>query len=447
MKILDPKNKKLLIIIGSVLVILIVVAVVLVLVKNTSKNNNNTSSVGTGQLVYWGLWEPSSVIQPLIDEYESAHQGITILYSQQTSTNYESRLYTRLQQASSSSDPAPDIFRIHNTWISKYYKYLYPLPSSIMSKSTYASTFYPTAVSDFTAKDGNIYAMPLEIDGLVVYYNKQLLANAGVTTPPTDWDSFIELAQKLTKKNSSGQITQSGLAIGTSKNVTHASEIVSFLLLEEGVDVIDDSRTTVTLTSTKAESVFDTYTSFAMGDDAIWSPSLGTDINMFEQGKLAMMIAPSWRAFDIMEAAPSIEFGMSTLPQLAANQEPIYFSTYWGEAVNKNCSNPTAAWDFINFLAQKEQQKAYYSNAAKIRAFGEPYSRVDLNSDLIGNSYTKAIGESASNMVSWSMGDESFVKATLNDAITDIAENKKETNVVLKTAEEEINTQLAQTNK
>lgn len=447
MKILDPKNKKLLIILGSVLIVLVVVAVVLLLINANSSKKNNPSSVGTGELVYWGLWEPASVIQPLIDEYESAHEGISILYSQQTYTNYESRLYTRLQQASSSSDPAPDIFRIQNTWTPKYYKYLYALPSSIMTKSTYASTFYPTAVSDFTAKDGNIYAMPLEIDGLVIYYNKQLLATAGVTTPPTDWDSFIELAQKLTKKNSSGQITQSGLAIGTSKNVTHAAEIISFLMLEQGVDIIDDARTTVTLTTTKAEAVFDTYTGFATGDNAIWSASLGTDINMFEQGKLAMMIAPSWESFDIIQAAPSIEFGMSTLPQLAANDQPIYFSTYWGEAVSKNSKNPTAAWDFINFLIQKDQEKAYYSNAAKIRAFGEPYSRVDLNSELLNNSYTAAIGQSATKMVSWQMGDESFVKATINDAITDIAENGKETNTVLKTAEEEINTQLAQTNK
>lgn len=379
---MDKKKKMLLIILGSVLVIVIAITVVLLVIKANS--NKNTSSVGTGELVYWGLWEPASVVQPLIDEYEAAHPGIKILYSQQTYTNYESRLYTRLQQSSSASEPAPDIFRINNTWTSKYYKYLYPLPSSVMSASTYASTFYPTTVSDFTAKDGKIYAMPLEIDGLVVFYNKQLLSKAGVSTVPTDWDSFISLAQELTKKDSSGRITQSGLALGTAKNITHAPEILSFLMLEEGVDLIDETRTTVTLTTTKAESVLDTYTSFATGDDAIWSSDLETDLNMFYEGKLAMMIAPSWQAFDIIQSAPTIEFGTAVLPQLAANDKPIYYATYWGEAVSKNCSNPTAAWDFINFLAQKEQQKEFYSNASKIRAFGEPYSLVELNSEKVG---------------------------------------------------------------
>lgn len=442
---LDPKKKKFILIGSIALGIMIVLAVILLLVKTNS--NNEEDELGTAELVYWGLWEPSSVMQPLIDEYESMHSGITILYSQQTYTNYESRLYTRLQQSTTSSEPAPDIFRVHNTWIPKYYKYLYALPASTMSASTYASTFYPTAVSDFTAKDGNIYAMPLEIDGLVVYYNKQILAKAGVTEVPTDWDSFIELAQKLTTKTSAGKITQSGLAIGTSSNVTHAVDILSFLMLQQGISLVDDSKTTVTLNTTKVESVVDTYTSFALGEDAIWDSSLGSDLNMFYQGKLAMMIAPSWAAFDILQSASTIEFGMAKLPQLAANETPIYYSTYWGEAVSKNCSNPKAAWDFINFLAKKEQQQQLFSNAAKIRAFGEPYSLVELNSDLKSNTYLSAIGESASQMESWAMGDESFVKATLNEMITSIVEDGKDAKVALKEAETEINTQLAETNK
>jgi multiple sugar transport system substrate-binding protein len=447
LKTIDPKKKTILLVSIIGLVIVVVVTVVLLLINANSKNSDNTSEVGTGELVYWGLWEPSSVIQPLIDEYESTHNGITILYSQQTYTNYESRLYTRLQQSTTSSEPAPDIFRIHNTWIPKYYKYLYALPSTVMTKDEYASAFYPTATADFTAKDGNIYAIPLEIDGLVVFYNKQLLSAAGVTTPPTDWDSFVELAQKLTKKSSTGKITQAGLAMGTSKNVTHAAEILSFLMLEQGVDIIDETKTQVTLTTTTAKNVMDTYTSFASGTDATWDSSLGTDLNMFAQGKLAMLIAPSWEAFGIIQSAPTIELGTAALPQLSANQDPIYFSTYWAEAVSKNSTNPKAAWDFLTFLAQKEQQKTLYSNAAKVRAFGEPYSLVELNSELAGNQYTSAIAASASKMVSWQMGDESFVKASINEAITSIVEDGTDTQTALKKAETDINNQLAQTNK
>ncbi len=44
---------------------------------------------------------------------------------------------------------------------------------------------------------------------------------------------------------------------------------------------------------------------------------------MFYQGKLAMMIAPSWTAFDILQSAPILNSEWPKLPQLVANANPI----------------------------------------------------------------------------------------------------------------------------
>lgn len=452
---MDEKQKKTLIIIGIVLfVLMIITAVLLIINKNRNSSNGDNGSGNsiipsgtTVELAYWGLWEPTSVMQPIIDEFEDKYPNIKIQYSQSTFTNYESRLYTRLQQASSSNDPAPDIFRIHNSWVPKYYSYLSPLPASIMTTAEYAENFYNTVVDDFTAKDGNIYAIPWEIDGLMVYYNKALLAEVGAQKPPEDWDSFFELAQKLTKKDASGRITQSGLAIGTSRNIRHSAEILSFFLLQEGVNVIDETRTKVSLNTPKAQAVFNTYTNFARGDTAVWSPTLKTDLEMFFSGKLAMMIGPSWRTFDIIEAAPTIEFDTSPLPQLKANEEKIYYATYWGDAVSKNAVNTDAAWTFVKFLAEKEQQMSLYSNASQIRAFGEPYSLVELNGELLGKTYVSAIAEMAPYMKSWQKGDEMSVNAAIDEAITDIIENDMDVSAALKKAEEAINAKIGVTNK
>jgi multiple sugar transport system substrate-binding protein len=442
---MNDKNKKVFIIGGIVLVVLLMItALILLLNKDNPNNNGNTTQ--NAELTYWGLWEPDSVMQPLIDAYETLNPGVNILYSQQSFSNYESRLYTRLQQATTSSEPAPDIFRIHNTWTPKYYTYLSPMPSNVYTASEYADIFYPTAVSDFTAKDLNIYAVPIEIDGLVVFYNKQLLADAGFTEPPTDWDSFMAAAQELTEKDSSGKIEVSGLAMGASRNIEHSAEILSFLFIQEGLDLIDSTYTTVTLNTTKAEAVLDTYVSFAQGENATWSADLRTDLEMFYSGDLAMMIAPSWRAFDIITAAPNIEFDTAPLPQLTANSSKIYYSSYWGEAVSKTSSNQAVAWDFIKYLSQKEQQQQLYSNSSQIRAFGEPYSLQELNSAMEGKTYVSAIAEMAPYMTSWSMGDETTVKTNLNEAITAVLENGTDADQALRKAQENINEQLATTN-
>jgi len=457
----EPMKKKFplpIIIFATVAVILVILIIVLFVANGKRKNEGNNGETGNSSintsnenitLAYWGLWESEAVMAPIIKKFEDQNPNVKIQYSQQRFSNYESKTYTRLQQSTSSSEPAPDILRIHNTWVPKYAKYLSPLPSSIMSREEYSQTFYATSLEDFTGKDNNLYAIPWSIDGLMIFYNKQLLQKEGVSTPPTDWDSLIELAGKLTKKNSSGAIEQSGLAMGTAKNIKHAGEIISFLLLQNNVPIIDETRTTVSLNNSRSISVFEMYTNFAKGETAIWSSSLRSDLEMFYSGKLAMMIAPSWRAFDIINSNSTIEFGTAPLPQLIANEEPVYFSTYWGDTVSKDCKYPEMAWKFIKFLSEKEQQLELFSSSVSNgqRAFGEPYSLVELQDEMEGKAYISAIAEMAPYMKSWQMGDESSVKGYINEAITSIVEGGTRVETALRNAESNINQQLAQTNK
>jgi ABC-type glycerol-3-phosphate transport system substrate-binding protein len=165
---------------------------------------------------------------------------------------------------------------------------------------------------------------------------------------------------------------------------------------------------------------------------------------MFFAGKLAMMFAPSWRAFDIIKAAPSIEFGIAPLPELPNNETPIYYSMYWGDAVSSSCQYPEIAWDFIQFLVDHQQET--FSNSAQIRAFGEPYSLTSLNSELENNPYLNAYSIMAPYMHSWGMGDQGFVEQTLNEAITQIVQGEESIDSAMEIAQENINDQLAQTN-
>ncbi len=447
---MEKDQKKLVILLGSIIVILLVLIVIFVIVlKNKQgKQDNNTDNKNTQniELVYWGLWEPEGVMKSIIEKYEEQNAGVKILYSQQTFRNYESRVYTRLQQSTGSNEPSPDILRINNTWLPKFQQYLSPLPSSVMDTQKYSELFYPTVVNDFTGKDGKIYAIPWEIDGLMVIYNKQLLAEQGYSEPPKDWDSFIEAAYKLTKRNSSGRITQSGLAIGTSRNISHSADILSFMMLQNGANLINDSKTETNLTSERSVSALTTYTSFATGETPLWASYLANDLSTFFKGELAMMFAPSWRAFDILEAAPQIEFGLAQLPQLP-NNDPVYYSMYWGDTVSSTTQHPLEAWKFVKYLSEPEQQRELFANSSKVRAFGEPYSLVNLNSDLLSNPYTKAIAEMAPYMKSWQMGDQSFVEELLRNAITEVVENNREPASILSNTQKDINNQLAVSNK
>ena len=75
--------------------------------------------------------------------------------------------------------------------------------------------FYPQVVSPFRWKR-RLACLPQAASGLVVYYNRDLFAQAGVAEPPPDWDweRFTATAQALTRDlDGDGRTDQFGLGL------------------------------------------------------------------------------------------------------------------------------------------------------------------------------------------------------------------------------------------
>ncbi len=380
----------------------------------TNTTNTGTTTNTANEIIFWGLWEPESVMQPIIDQYEAANPGVKITYVQKSYTlDYPNVSFTRIAQGAVTGEPAPDILEINNSWTHMYQPLLSPLPEAVMPSTQYRQTFYPTHVTDFTGKDGNIYAVPMQIDGLALFYNKELLEQAGIT-PPTDWDSFIENAKALTQADINGNIEIAGAALGTSANVTHAPDILNLLFLQNNVPITDPTTGLINLNNQQAQTALNFYTAFDY-EHQTWSSDLRVDLEMFYQGKLAMMFAPSWRAFDILLASPSIEFGLAPVPQ-SGNTE-VNHTMSWGLAVPKSSQKSLESWKFINYLTQAQQLQDFYSNSSKIRAFGQPYSRQDLNSQMQSGPYVPAIAQMAPTMSTYQMYEQEETLKELRDVI------------------------------
>lgn len=391
----DDKKKKF-IVFGAVgLIILLVIFLVFNLLFRSKPKAPEQITLN-----YWGLWEDQNILQPVFDEYKKDHANITINYIKQDPKLYRDRLKTALDKGE-----GPDIFRFHNTWVPMMKSYLSPLPKNIYADSDFEKTFFPVATSDLKLS-GNIYGIPLMIDGLLLFYNEDILKSANVSTPST-WEDVQKAIPKLTVKEK-GKIVTSSIALGTAENIEHFSDILGLMFLQNGTkpekslfSCADGKSTTCgveTLTY---------YHKFAETPNNTWDETLENSIVAFAGKKVAMIIAPSWEAFTIKELAKNsnLNFKVGKVPQLPCDKKPcatVNWATYWVEGVSVRSKYQKEAWEFLKYLSNQDTMRKVYELQMKSRIlFGEPYSRVDLAKTLSDNPYLAPLMEEAPTMKSF----------------------------------------------
>lgn len=345
-------------------------------------------------LTYWGLWEEPKVMQAVIEDFQKVYPNIKVNYVKQDVKQYRERLLTRTQNGTS-----PDIFRFHNTWLVQIKNILLPLPSETIKKEEFQQWFYPVVQKDLVY-NGAIYGIPLEIDTLALFTNTEMFQAAG-SKIPTTWDEFSRVARLLTVKEESGRIKTAGVAMGTFDNIAHAPDIISLLFVQNGADIRNLSGT---LENTS--DALDYYTSFAKGDAIVWDETLEPSTLAFANGTLAMYFGYSWDVFAIKALNPSLEFEISDVPSLPGRRMTI--ASYWAEGVSAKSKHQKEALLFMRYLAKRETAQKFYSEASKLRLFGEPYARVDLANSLKGNTLVYPFVRQAEGAVSSFFVGETF---------------------------------------
>lgn len=352
-------------------------------------------TAGPVKLTYWGLWEEENLIKPALEQYQKQNPKVTIAYVRQSSINYRTRVQTQIREGL-----GPDIFRIHNSWLPMFEQDLTPAPLEEFSLADFRASFYPVAEASFI-KNNAIFAAPIELDGLALFYNEDILQAVGVKVPKT-WQEFIDVAVKMTVRDASGQIKTAGAALGTAGNVDHWQDLLGLMLLQQPQVNLQNPASEV------VAEVLRFYTGFVTDPKRkTWDVNLPRSTDMFAQGRLGFYFAPSWRAHELRQANPNLKFKVAQVPQLSS-QNPVSWASFWGEAVSKNSKNAKEAWKFVKFLTTASAQKLLYQEASKVRLFGEPYSRIDLASELAQDPIVGAFVTQGPNYKFWYLSSNTY---------------------------------------
>jgi ABC-type glycerol-3-phosphate transport system substrate-binding protein len=349
----------------AIIILVLFISIRFVLPLFSSKKVENVT------LTYWGLWEDTRVMDQVFSEFTRIHPNIKIDYSKQDIKDYRDRLVTRVGNGN-----GPDIFRYHNTWVTPLSRILSPLSSDVITPADYKKNYYPVIQSDLT-RNGAIYGIPLSIDTLTLFVNTEIFQSGGQEVPTT-WDEFIKVSKALTVKDQQQKIKTSGAAFGTYDNITHAPDIASLVMLQNGANFYD-----LTSTSKNAADALSFYTTFASDQNNIWDSTLDPSLTAFAKGNVAMYFGYSWDIFMIKSLNPSLAFTTHVVPNLP--NKHLTIASYWVEGVSSRSKHQKEAMLLMQYLAKKETAQKFYTETAKTRLFGEPYARVDLGDSLKSN--------------------------------------------------------------
>ncbi len=426
-------NKIFYILVGS-----IAVAVFLTVILILKSIGGGTTQSAT--LEFWGVFDDRSAFEKVTRDFQASNPGIKVVYQMFSYEEYEKSLIDAL-----AAGTGPDIVMIHNTWLPKHGDKLKALPATIpglkqplLTIQDYKTNFVDVAFNDFVFNN-QIYALPLYVDTLALFYNKDILNSAGISRPPQDWEEFNSDVETITRLDGSGQITQSAAAIGTARNINRSTDLLSALMIQTGVKMTDDGNRSATFSNSVSntpvgELALKYYTDFANSSvrTYTWNDVQHYSVDAFIEGKTAMMFNYSHEAGVLKNKASRLNFGIAPMPQVSSTDVKNY-ANYWGVGVSSKSKFPNEAWKFVAYLASKEGAQSYLSTTLR------PSARRDLIELQRNDLDLGVFAVQALSAHSWYQIDNTAIETIFADMIDDVNFRRSSVKNALENAESRVN--------
>jgi multiple sugar transport system substrate-binding protein len=303
---------------------------------------------------WWGNDVRAERTLKVIELFQAAYPDITI----KGEPNGGAGDHFQILDTQLAANNAPDIIQFGGNW-PDYKQYLEPL-NGYLGKQLLIDTpeqFDQTALIPATDADGNLFAISLGTNTLVLAYNKTMIEAAGLDLPADNmtWDELIAYGTELKAKLPEG-------VAPFVDNSTNQANYLSYFYTQEGTPIwtLDDggkSYATVESAQKWLQMWADMRADGLIPDaDTTYTyTEAGPDSSAFVAGKAAIDLVWS-NTVAGYQAAMTDELGMTTLP---AGGEPAYaiqMSQYL--AIQKDSPNKEAAALFINFFVTSPEAGA-----------------------------------------------------------------------------------------
>ncbi len=361
-----------------------------VLLFSLSKGSSSSSQ---SNVLIWGDISTADFDNILGQSGIGTDKSVVVTYEEINKDNFDAEFTEALAEGN-----GPDLILIPLDKLWKNRNKLIPMTYENINERDFKDTFIEEGEMFMTSE--GVYALPITVDPMVLYWNRDLFTKASLANPPQYWDEIYGYAEKLTQKDGAGNIIKSAITLGESRNIPHSKDILSLLMLQAGTPITsfvgDELRPQLTnnfnLPIVPGMAAVDFYTQFANPGKVFysWNRSLKPAQTSFVGGNVAMYLGYASELKDLKTKNPNLNLGVTSVPQSRVSDRVLTYAQLRGIAISRSALNPGVAYTVaLKFVSQ---------NASK--AFGNVLSLPPVRRDLLsqkpsdGNSslfYTAAL--------------------------------------------------------
>ncbi len=341
------------------LLVLLAFALVLPLSFATRASAQNTVTVK----LWMHDYKPRETVdRELLPKFEMDNPGIKVDYTVVPGDqNWDTALSTALASGS-----GPDLFNQATFAMGQFFAQGIIVPVDPQAagyadqNSIYKAYAYGDTLLGGATFDGKLYGLPTELSTYACYTNDDLWKQAGLDPQkdfPATWEDMKTVAEKLTKRDSSGALTQRGFDFIWTNNIFMLLEF-NPMVQQLGGNMIDEKTYTAHINTPEVKKVMSYWNDWAN----TWKLG-GPQYTFVRDDQLAGKVAT------ICDA------GNWWAPQLdgAKIKYSIHPVPVWKDAKNKNGLALYAYFFMVNSQASPEVQKAAWKVAGYLTSFPARY--------------------------------------------------------------------------
>jgi multiple sugar transport system substrate-binding protein len=316
-------------------------------------------------ITVWDYYGEATPIKPLIEPFQAAHPNIKI--------NYEAldwdTTFEKLNVVLTGGTP-PDVVTVDMTWIPGYaslgvFTDLKALSGGTLNGVPWEEAYTPGALSAITFNDQIITAL-YDFDVYALYYRNDLFEQKGIKVPTT-WDELMTAAKALQEGDN--------YRYQFLPETFHGSQWI----YENGGSLLNEDNTQVVFNSPEAVEAITFYNSLLTEGGAInWTADQGERIQGIKDGRIAMFSDGPYNMGIMKSAAPEMA-GMWRVAVHPYSKQPGSYLGGTGLAIPTGSTQQEAAWEFIQYAMEVENQIGVYTYAGAAPALTAALSSPEVN--------------------------------------------------------------------